>query len=143
MKIINRPACTIALLLCFTSLHAVAAEAPVAKQKLVFQISDADPGKWNLALNNAKNVQETLGAENVDAEIVVYGPGIGMLKSDSIVGNRVEEARKANVNIVACQITMKNLKLTEDDMLPNLHYVPAGVVELIKKHNEGYAYIRP
>ena len=28
-----------------------------AKQRVVFQVSDADPAKWNLALNNAKNVQ--------------------------------------------------------------------------------------
>jgi uncharacterized protein len=26
--------------------------------KLVIQVSDAEPAKWNLALNNAKNVQE-------------------------------------------------------------------------------------
>ncbi len=50
------------------------------------------PRKWNLALNNARNIQTDLGAANVDIEIVTYGPGIGMLKADSVVGNRVEEA---------------------------------------------------
>jgi intracellular sulfur oxidation DsrE/DsrF family protein len=33
--------------------------------------------------------------------------------------------------------------LTEADMLPNTSYVPSGVVELVKKQREGYAYIRP
>lgn len=35
----------------------------VTKQKLVIQVSDADPKKWTLALNNAANVQEDLGKE--------------------------------------------------------------------------------
>ena len=29
------------------------------------------------------------------------------------------------------------------DMLPDIGYVPAGVVELMKKQKEGWAYIRP
>ena len=143
MKIINAIVAAVALLLSFSSLNAVAADAPIAREKVVIQVSDADPAKWNLALNNVKNVQQMLGADKVDAEIVVYGPGIGMLKMDSIVAGRIEEAKKANVSIVACENTMKGMKLTKDDMLPNTSYVPAGVVEIMKKQQEGYAYIRP
>ena len=38
---------------------------------------------------------------------------------------------------------MKAQKLVYADMLPAIGYVPAGVVELMKKQQEGYAYIRP
>ena len=113
------------------------------KEKVIFQVSDADPKKWNLALNNAKNVQTDVGKDNVDIEIVAYGPGIGMLKLDSEVGNRVEEAMGAGVKVVACENTMKGQKLTKDDMLGNIGYVKAGVVELMQKQEAGYAYIRP
>jgi len=54
------------------------------RYKIVLQVSDADPAKWNLALNNARNVQEDLGKDNVEVEIVAYGPGLGMLKGDSL-----------------------------------------------------------
>lgn len=111
--------------------------------KAVFQVSDADPMKWNLALNNAKNVQDDLGAEAVELEIVVYGPGIGMLKADSPVAQRIAAALKNGVKVVACENTMKAQKLGYTDMLPNIGYVPAGVVELMKKQQAGYAYIRP
>jgi len=143
MKYINVLVSALALFLSFASFNTVASDAPTAKEKVVFQVSDADPVKWNLALNNIKNVQQAMGAGNVDAEIVVYGPGIGMLKADSTVGNRVEEAKNSGVAIVACGTTMKGMKLTEADMLPNTAYVPAGVVELMKKQKAGYAYIRP
>ena len=118
--------------------------APAAKRgRLVMQVSDNDPGKWNLALNNAKNVQADLGAANVDIEIVAYGPGIGMLKAESVAGNRVQEAIQSNVKVVACENTMTNMKLAKDDMLKGIGYVPAGVVELMVKQQEGWAYVRP
>ena len=143
MKYIKLVVLALALSLTFVSLSSVAADAPSAKERLVIQVSDADAGKWNLALNNAKNVQQVYGADKVDIEIVVYGPGIAMLKADSTVGNRVEESKKSGINIVACQNTMKGLKLTDADMLHDTSYVPAGVVEIIKKEREGYVYIRP
>jgi len=107
------------------------------------QVSDNDPAKWNLALNNAKNIQADLGAANVDIEVVAYGPGINMLKADSVVGNRVGEALGAGVKIVACENTMRNQKLAREDMLPKVDYVMAGVVELMQKQQQGWAYIRP
>ncbi len=143
MKYFNILAATIALSLSMTSFNATASEAAATKERVVIQVSGADVGKWNLALNNAKNVQQAFGADKVDIEIVTYGPGIGMLKMDSVVANRVDESKKAGIAIVACQNTMKTMKLTDADMLPNSSYVPSGVVELIKKQGQGYAYIRP
>jgi len=133
---------------CILALAALGANCPAwaedsARQKVVIQVSDGDAKKWNLALNNASNVQDELGKGKVDIEIVVYGPGIGMLKTDSEVGNRVGEAIAKGVQVVACENTMKVQKLTRDDMLPAIAYVSAGVVELMRKQREGYAYIRP
>jgi len=143
MKYFNILAAAFALSLSMTSFNATASEAAATKEKVVIQVSDADTGKWNLALNNAKNVQTAFGADKVDIEIVAYGPGIGMLKMDSVVGNRVADAKKEGIAIVACQNTMKAMKLTDADMLTNTSYVPSGVVEIIKKQQHGYAYIRP
>jgi intracellular sulfur oxidation DsrE/DsrF family protein len=114
-----------------------------AKHHLVIQVSDAEPAKWNLALNNARNVQADLGRDNVDLEIVVYGPGIGMLKRESAVGTRIDEALMSGVQVVACENTMAGQKLTKTDMLPGIGYVPAGVTEIMLKQQQGYAYIRP
>jgi intracellular sulfur oxidation DsrE/DsrF family protein len=109
---------------------------------VVFQVSDADPKKWTLTLNNVKNLQEALGANNVSVEIVAYGPGIGMLKADSEIGNRVLEALQAQVAVMACENTMRGQHLTHADMLGKIGYVPSGVAELVKRQAEGYAYIR-
>ena len=120
------------------------AQAREAKpNKVVVQVSDADPHKWTLALSNAYNVLNGVGAEPVDLEIVVYGPGIGMLKRDSAVGDRVASAMNSGIRIVACENTMAAQKLTPADMLPRIGYVPAGVVEIMRRQQQGYAYVRP
>ncbi|MDR3390708.1 MAG: DsrE family protein [Sulfuriferula sp.] len=120
-----------------------AAQVQKAKMKVVFQVSDNDPQKWNLTLNNVKNFQSALGKDNTVLEIVAYGPGINMLKFDSQVGSRVKDAIDSGVKIVACENTMHAQKLTRDDMLPEIGYVPGGVIEIAQKQMEGYAYIRP
>ena len=114
-----------------------------AKHKVIFQVSDNDPGKWNLALNNVRNIQQDLGKESVDIEVVAYGPGLNMLKLESPVSTRIGDALGQGVKIVACENTMTNTKTTKADMLPNIGYVQAGVVELMVKQQQGWAYIRP
>lgn len=139
------PAAVMSALLSPWRVHA--AESPTAmtprRNRVVIQVSDADPKKWALALNNAKNVQTDLGKSQVDIEIVAYGPGIGMLKMDSEVSTRISEALGDGVAIVACENTMTNQKLSKDDMLPKIGYVKAGVVEIMQKQQQGYAYLRP
>ena len=121
---------------------AALAQQPV-KSKVVFQVSDNDPAKWNLALNNARNVQADLGKENVQIEIVAYGPGLGMLKSDSKIAGRLAEALDNGVGLLACENTMTNTKTTKADMYAGIAYVTAGVTHLMKRQREGWAYIRP
>jgi intracellular sulfur oxidation DsrE/DsrF family protein len=120
-----------------------AASTQSQTQKVVFQVSEGEPKKWNLALNNIKNVQDVLGKDKVEIELVVYGPGIDMLKLESAAGNRVNDAIANGVRVVACENTMDAQKLSKGDMLKSIGYVPAGVIELMKKQQQGYAYIRP
>ena len=113
------------------------------RNRVVIQVSDGDAAKWNLALNNARNLQTDLGPGNVEIEVVAYGPGIGMLKLDSPVGSRIGEAKDAGVKIMACENTMKAQKLSRADMLNGIGYVGAGVVEIMQRQQEGWTYLRP
>lgn len=111
--------------------------------KVVLQVSDADPAKWNLALNNARNIQQDLGKGNVDIEIVAYGPGLGMLKADSKVADRLAQALDSSIGLMACENTMRNTKTTKEQMYSGISYVDAGVVHIMKRQREGWSYIRP
>ena len=116
--------------------------APAPKNRAVFQVTDNDPARWNMILNNMTNLRDGVGSEGVEIELVAYGPGIGMLKADSPVKARIADALKNGVIVNGCQNTMTNMKLTPADMLPDITYVPAGVVEVMRKQQQGWAYIR-
>lgn len=135
-----------AIIACCACIFAVPASAadPAAKpMRVVIQISENQPAVWNLALNNIRNVQKELGAKNIEVELVAYGPGLAIIRDDSLVANRVQEAMATGVRFVACRNTMQNQKITEAQMLPGISYAQAGVIEIITKQMEGYAYLRP
>jgi intracellular sulfur oxidation DsrE/DsrF family protein len=113
------------------------------KQRVVIQVSDNDPAKWALALNNAKNVQQDLGKDKVQIEIVAYGPGLGMLKAESKVADRLAGALDDSVGLIACENTMTNTKVSRSEMYGGIAYVKAGVTHIMKRQQEGWAYIRP
>jgi intracellular sulfur oxidation DsrE/DsrF family protein len=118
------------------------AQSP-ARQAVVIQVSDNDPAKWNLALNNARNVQVDLGMDNVDVEVVAYGPGLAMLRSDSAVAQRIASASAQGVGVIACENTMKNTKVDRSQILGGVKFVDAGVVHIMKRQREGWGYVRP
>ncbi|MGE0356916.1 MAG: hypothetical protein AB7P08_08380 [Burkholderiales bacterium] len=119
------------------------AVAASGRPRVVLQVSDNDPAKWNLALNNARNVQVDLGQDNVDVEIVAYGPGLPMLKAGSAVAQRLDSAAKQGIGLMACENTMKNTKVSRSEIAPGVQFVDAGVVHLMKRQREGWSYVRP
>ena len=110
---------------------------------MIFSVTDNDKGKWNLVINNAAAVQRNVGPKDIDVEVVVWGPGINMLKLESVVGNRIDELIAKGIKVVACETTMHEMKITPQDMLASAGYVPGGVIELMQKQQQGWAYIRP
>jgi len=121
---------------------AAPAQAQPARNRALFQVTDNDPARWNMILNNMTNLKEGVGSEGVEIELVAYGPGLLMLKADSPVKQRIADAVKSGVKVNACQNTMNGMKLTPADMQPEIGYVPSGVVEVMKKQQQGWAYIR-
>ncbi len=127
--------------LSFVAAPAISANSP--KDKVVLQVSEANPATWNLTLNNVNNFIQALGKDNVSVEVVAYGPGLKMLMLDSPVANKIQEAAELGVKFAACGNTMKVMKVTKDDLVPAAFVVPGGVIELMRKQQEGYAYIKP
>lgn len=123
--------------------YAAKAHATPTYYRVVFSVTVNDQHVWNEVFGNFHNIQRAMGPRNVAIEMVVYGDGIAMLRDDSLVANKVDEALKEGVKIVACENTMKAQNISRDTMLPNIGYVQAGIVELIKLQAAGWAYVRP
>lgn len=121
-----------------------AAYADGAKHRVVLQVSDDDAKKWNLVLNVAENVQQAYGKDKVDIEIVAYGPGLKMLKSESKVAARLNKAQDSSISLYACANTMRKMKLTKGDLHPGMFIAAdGGVVHILQRQGEGWQAHRP
>lgn len=117
-----------------------------AEHKLVIQVSTDNARTQKIALNNAVNLQKLYGIDNVDIEIVAYGPGLGLLTSKSKQADRVTSLAMQNITFNACMNTMKKVQKKTGklpQLLEGVNHVTAGVAKIMELQEQGYAYIRP
>jgi intracellular sulfur oxidation DsrE/DsrF family protein len=122
-----------------------------AEHKVAIQVDEADPKVMNIALNNAQNIikyYEEIG-EEVSVEIVTYGPGLNMLRSDtSPVRLRIEEMSMMEqpIHFRACANTIAGMTRKQGKAPPLMEaaeVIPSGAVYLMELQGQGYAYLRP
>jgi len=120
---------------------------------IVIQVSQNDPARMKLALNNMQNAIKyyTDKGESIQVEVVAYGPGLNMLREDTSPVKDQIKALKAStiggdISFSACHNTQMNMEKSEGHpipIIPEAHVVPAGVVRLTQLEEEGWSYIRP
>ena|ERR1043165_5312810 len=118
--------------------------------RIALQVDQNDPAVMNMVLNNASNVMEHYRGkgEDVDVEIVAYGPGMHMLRADtSPVADRIKQLKQiGKVQFSACNNTKQNMEKTEGhaiSIVPEATVVPSGVVRLMELQEQGWSYVRP
>lgn len=117
-----------------------------SKHKVVIQVSSDDPLTQKIALNNAVNIQKHYGMDEVDIEIVAYGPGLSLLTNESKLADRVSSLTHYNIKLSACGNTIKKIakkKGKEPVLLEGVKVVSGGVIRLMELQDMGYAYLRP
>lgn len=127
--------------------------ADTKPHRVAIQVNQNDPQVMNLALNNATNVLEYYRAKNEDVEIdiVTYGPGLHMLRADtSPVQDRLKRLKEmafpGKVQFSACNNTRQGMEKTEGkaiSVVSDATIVPSGVVRIMELQEQGWSYIRP
>jgi intracellular sulfur oxidation DsrE/DsrF family protein len=141
---------TIALL---SMAFASAAFAEGKTHHLIVHVDQNDPQVMNMALNNVTNVIEYYRNRNeeVNVEVVAYGPGLHMLRADtSPVQDRVKHLKDmvfpGKIQFSACNVTKMGMEKTEGHaiaILPDATIVPSGVIRLMELQEQGWSYVRP
>ena len=128
--------------------------APEGKaHHIAIQIDQNDPQIMNLVLNNATNVIAYYRSKNedVDIDVVAYGPGLHMLRADtSPVQDRIKHFKDlvfpGKIQFSACNNTKQGMEKAEGhpiSVLPEASIVPSGVVHLSELEEQGWSYVRP
>ncbi|MBR1206324.1 MULTISPECIES: DsrE family protein [unclassified Bradyrhizobium] len=143
---LRRLAAAAVLSLAFTA-SALAADKP---HRITIQVDQNDPQIMNLALNNAIEYYRARN-EDVDVDIITYGPGLHMLRSDtSPVQDRIRRLKDlvfpGKIQFSACNNTRQGMEKAEGhaiSVVPDATIVPSGVVHLMELQEQGWSYVRP
>ncbi|MCF6189347.1 MAG: DsrE family protein [Cocleimonas sp.] len=114
--------------------------------RLVIQISENDPLKQKLALSNVYNLQKFYGMDNIEIEVVAYGPGISLLYPDGKEASRVRSLMAQDVIFTGCQNTLDTIKANtgkEQKLIEDVEIVRAGIARIIDLQGQGYRYLHP
>jgi intracellular sulfur oxidation DsrE/DsrF family protein len=114
-------------------------------RKILFPIASSDLKEVNRIISTVNNVMKFYRPENTEIIVVVYGQGIKSLlkKGDSEVRKRIEALMTYDVVFIACKNTMRTLKIDKKELLDEVEFVTAGIVEIIERKLDGYTYITP
>jgi intracellular sulfur oxidation DsrE/DsrF family protein len=132
--------------LLFASAPALAADQSLAEYKYVLHISDMDPSKQELILNNARNLLDAYPPGDVEVEIVAYGPGLRLMFAENVNAQRLDSLSQSGVKFSACGNTLKGMAklLGEEPKLnPAATVVPGGIVRIGELARQGYIYVKP
>ncbi len=110
----------------------------------IFHLDEDSDQKINLVFTNIQNLLTDIGKENIDIELLCNSIGVNaLLKKNKSNSLQIRQLAEQSVRFVACANAMKNLKISPSELFETVEIVPAGISELVKKQNVGWAYIRP
>jgi intracellular sulfur oxidation DsrE/DsrF family protein len=114
--------------------------------KLVIQMNKRNPEIQAEVLSNIVNISKFYGVDNVEIELVAYGPGIYFLTKQSEFRKRIESLMMQDVTFTACGDTLKTIKRTKGidlDLIDDVVVVKNGVPRMMNLQEQGYSYLSP
>ena len=89
-------------------------DVDMAEHKIVFQLTSGDTNVHKMLVRQLGNVLTA----------------------------KVSELKGKGIDFVVCENTLKEKKVTKEEIIPEAAFVKAGIIEIVKKQEEGWSYIR-
>ncbi len=134
--------CVVMLMGLGGSAKMLAQSATGKTHRVVFAVTSDEEQDWHITMGNIRNLIEGLKPDPVEVEVVAYAGGIALVKNDSSAAADIAKLQEKGVKFVACQNAMRARHLELKDLLPGVTPVPAGIVEVVTKQEQGWIYIK-
>ncbi|MET3721787.1 MULTISPECIES: hypothetical protein [unclassified Arthrobacter] len=116
-------------------------DADASRGLLVHCAGPAESAGLAGALRSAANAVAAL-APGVPIEVVVQGPGVGLLARGSTLGESISEALGQGIRVLACGNSLRSVELAPGQLLPGVGSVSAAIAHIATRQWESWAYIR-
>lgn len=112
-----------------------------AQSKIVWEMASGDTAHQRILFKQVGNV--LAAAPDTKIEIVFHGPAIyGLLKDTGYFKEQILGFHKKGVIMAVCNNALKNRNIKPERVIPEAIIVPVAILELVKKQEEGWIYIK-
>jgi uncharacterized protein len=121
-------------------------DKPFAEHRIALQLSDSDPRKQSLVISVAYNLLKAYDPDKVAIEVVTFGPGIDLLRTENDNRKLVESLAAQGVRFDVCLNTVDTIERTtgkRPDIIPTATPVQVGVGQILALTENGYTLVRP
>ena len=120
------------------------ATADQAHYNAVYQLDSDDPKLIQQTLRNINNALEDARLKGkITIELVAFGNGTALFRKDQPYEAPLTALKAKGVILSQCLNTLKEKKISKDELLPLIAYVPSGNGELIIRQAQGWSLVHP
>lgn len=111
------------------------------EHKIVFQLTTGDTTAHKQLIKQFNNILSVSPSTKI--EVVCHGAGLDMLISDkTIVEEKIKLLSEKGVVFNACEFSIKERKVDRTKIISVSGFVPAGIIEIVSKQEQGWSYIK-
>ena len=112
------------------------------EQGVVFHINESSVQKQRSALKNIENLRTEM--PEIPVELVVQGDAITLVVDrESSLKSEAKMLQSQGVVVAVCHNTMRGKGIDETELVGGVKIVPSAVGELVRRQQQGMAYIKP
>jgi hypothetical protein len=109
--------------------------------KVILHLQSADTLVHKSIVNQIGNLKKEV--PNASIELVCHGPGMDfLLREKSKYINKINKMELKDVTFVGCEFTMSQKNIKKEDLVPFATTVPYGLVEIVKKQQDNWLYVK-
>jgi hypothetical protein len=122
------------------------ADAAAKKYRVVMSWTEADSIGQMIMTKHAANMLDDLGQDNVQLEILAYGPAtLAVRKSgpQTLYADAIQKLTERGVVFHVCSHAMDFFGVKKDEVLPTVAPVPGAMSYLLQMHAAGWQILKP
>ncbi len=111
------------------------------EHKIIFQLTSGDTTAHKQLIKQFNNILSVSPTTKI--EVVCHGAGLDMLVSGkTVVEDKIKILADKGVVFNACEFSIKERKVDRSKIISGSGFVPAGIVEIVSKQEQGWSYIK-
>lgn len=120
------------------------AKSSKKEYKALYVINESDENKIRAIIRNINNALEDPRLKGkLKVELLAFGGGVEMYRKKNPYGSLLIDLKNKGVTMVQCENTLREKQIDQSELFEFVNYTPSGNGEMILRHDEGWAIIKP